>query len=115
MVESKDGPGDTSSCEKVNFDQLVHIKAFQDGYLEYLQKYKSVPGRFWGQRLKPHRFDETSSFLPFELLDKGNVYRRGEEFVDLPRPYQPGYEAPPTDDGSFYEAKNDQLKQDIHQ
>ena len=75
---------------QVNFDQLVHIKAYQDGYLEYFKKYNEVKGKLWGTNKKLHRFDKTSSFLPF-TPDGNGTYRQSEQFDDLPRPYRPGF------------------------
>ena len=50
MVESREPSEGNQSLDQVNFDQLVHVKAFQEGYLKFDQKYKSVPGYFWGER-----------------------------------------------------------------
>lgn len=117
MVESKEPEIEERkaeiSNEIVNFDQLVHLKAYQEGYLQYDKKYKRVKGRIWGQRSKLHRFDETSSFLPFTPINESASivrYRSGETFTELPRPYLPGYQEQPKDDGSRYDAKADELK-----
>ena len=52
MVERESKRSDrveSRPLDEINMDQLVHIKAFQDGYLIYNRKKKSVPGTLWGQ------------------------------------------------------------------
>ena len=77
MVECTNDGSETpreqvKTLEQVNLSQMVHIKAFQDGYLFYDRKYKRVPGYIWGEWQRTHGFDQTSSFLPFQT--KENAY-----------------------------------------
>ena len=100
------------NIDDVNLDQLVFLKAYQSGHLQFSKKITSVPGYIFGRWNKLLTFEETSSFLPFTPKDCTR-YRPAAPFTDLRRPYRPGYEAPPSDDGSQYAASEPEWKQEL--
>ncbi len=112
MVENK--PASASNLIKhVNIEQLVHLKAYQSGYLAFDKYFASVPGYIYGQRRVQQKYEHTSSILPFRLTQNSIEYRPNEEFKDIPRPYVEGFVPRPHDDGSAYDAKAEQTKEQI--
>ncbi len=112
MVENKPASGN-HLIKHVNIDQLVHLKAYQSGYLAFDKYFASVPGYIYGQRRVQQNYQHTSCILPFRLTQNSMEYRPNEEFKDIPRPYVEGFVPRPHDDGSTYDAKAEQTKEQI--
>ena len=64
---------------KVNIDQMVHIKAFQTGYLTFDKKFVNVPGYVYGSSKHLQTYTDGSSFLPFTAVNRES-YGPGQTF-----------------------------------
>ena len=73
MVEAQPvlatAPTASDDNSNVNIDQLVHLKAYQTGYLTFDKNFIDVPGYVYGSSKKLHQFDDCSAFLPYEVGD----------------------------------------------
>lgn len=83
---------------------MVHIKAFQTGYLTFDKKFVNIPGYVYGSSKYLHTYSDVSSFLPFTAVNRES-YGPGQNFQDMRRPYREGFVQRPVDDGSLYASK----------
>ena len=114
MVEAIKERNDDDNATDVNIEQLVHLKAFQTGYLTFDRKFHDESGLIYGTKRKLTQFDNTSSFLPFTPIDRAS-YGAGQPFIDLPRPYREGFVPKVLDEGEAYDAKLEKNIQDTVQ
>ena len=115
MVEAQGPSPPTNDFSRINLDQLVHLKAFQTGHLTFDRKFITQPGRIFGTKRKPELFDNCSSFLPYQVLDRSNTYGPGQPFNDIGRPYRAGYVALPKDTGTQYDETLEENQQKVRE